>query len=437
MSHHDVKGKKLLILAGAAVHTKVVKAAREMGVYTIVTDYLQPEQSPAKQIADESLMYNIYDVDALVEYVRTHQVDGVLGFCIDPTQRPAQQIAEKAGLPAFGTREQVLALTDKTVFKKLCTETGVDIILSYDERDIAAGNIRYPVLVKPVDSRGSRGATECFNEEELLAAMPRARKESTNGGCIIEKYMTPDVNQDLTISYLVKNGEPVLVSLGDRHSGRREDNLDRQLVCTIQPSRFVKEYLAVADERIKGLIRHLGIKNGPVFFQGYWDGETVRLYDPGLRYPGNEYEQILAKATGVNLMKDVIPYCLGGEIEGFEEAQGCYDLNGKVCMQYMINVGPGTIGTYEGLDIIARHPNVVDVTQKHFIGDVIHSTGDVRHRAGEISVLCPRTYADMKEMIDFIQSHLVIKDTEGRNQIISPFDTAILDRWYHPKNPLL
>ena len=426
----NLQGKKLLILAGAAVHSKVVRAAKELGIYTIVADYLLPENSPAKQIADEYLMNNIYDIDELAEYIRQHNIDGVLGFCIDPTQRPAQQIAEKAGVPAFGSWEQVMALTDKTVFKKLCTDSGVDIILSYTEDDIARDTIEYPVLVKPVDSRGSRGAKQCFSATELLAAIPEAKKESSNGGCVIEKYMTPDINQDLTISYLVKNGEPILVSLGDRHSGRPEDNLDRQLVCTIQPSRFLNEYLATSDERIKNMIRRLGIKNAPVFFQGYWDGETVRLYDPGLRYPGNEYEQILAKATGVNLMKDIIPYCVGGEIEGFEEARGCYDLNGKVCLQYMVNVGPGTIGTFDGLDVIAKHPNVVDVTQKHFVGDVIRSTGDIHHRSAEISVLCERTHKAMKEIVEFIQSNLVVRDTEGRNQLISPFSTEILDKWY-------
>lgn len=428
-----IKGKKLLILAGAAVHTKVVKAAQELGLYVIVTDYLDPKNSPAKQLADEYLMNNIYDVDELVQYIKENHVDGVLGFCIDPTQRPAQQIAEKAGLPAFGTWEQVMALTDKKVFKQLCEDTGVDIIPSYSEDDIGKGIIEYPTLVKPVDSRGSRGAKECYTEEELVKAIPNAKKYSSNGGCIIEKYMTPDVCQDLTISYLVKDGEPTLVSLGDRHSGRKEDNLDRQLVCTIQPSRFTARFVSICDERIRDMIKYLGIKNGPVFFQGFWDGDTVRLYDPGLRYPGNEYEQILERATGVNLMKDIIPYCVGGEIRGYEEARGCYDLGGKVCLQYMVNVRPGTIGVYEGLDVIAKHPNIVDVTQKHFVGDVIDATGDIRHRAGEISVLCDRNCNSMKSMIEFIQSNLLILDEKGNNQIISPFDTGILNKWYKDK----
>ena len=63
----NLQGKKLLVLAGAAVHSKVVRAAKELGIYTIVADYLKPEESPAKQIADEYLMNNIFDVEELAQ----------------------------------------------------------------------------------------------------------------------------------------------------------------------------------------------------------------------------------------------------------------------------------------------------------------------------------------------------------------------------------
>ena len=43
-------GKQLLILGGAVQCVKVVEAAKEMGVYTIVAD--QAENSPAKKLAD-------------------------------------------------------------------------------------------------------------------------------------------------------------------------------------------------------------------------------------------------------------------------------------------------------------------------------------------------------------------------------------------------
>ena len=64
----NYKGKKLLILGGAGPHIKVVESAREMGIQTIVADYIP--DSPAKAIADVALMNNIYDIDELVQYGR-------------------------------------------------------------------------------------------------------------------------------------------------------------------------------------------------------------------------------------------------------------------------------------------------------------------------------------------------------------------------------
>ncbi len=419
--------KKLLILAGAGVHCKVVDAAKEMGIYTIVTDYLK--DSPAKLIADESLMYDINDVNALVNFCKENNVDGVLGFCIDPSQKPAQAIAERIGANQFGDRNQVFALTDKVAFKKLCTSAGVDIIPEYNSYEIDYTNIQFPVLVKPIDSRGSRGASVCKNIDELKIALPMAKKESSNGGAIIEKYM--DNNQDLTISYIVKDGEPILISVGDRYPGKAEDNLDRQLSCTIQPSIYMDMYVQNVNNRVINMIKKLGIQNGPVFMQGFVDGDTVRMYDPGIRLPGNEYERIFTCATGMNPMKSIISYIVGGEINDYDGGLvGSYNLNGKCAIQYMINVKDGEIAVFEGLDSIQEMPFVIDVQQKHFIGDIIKNTGDIRHRAGEISILVNRNIEEMSAAVELVQSTLHVRDTDGNNMLISEFNKDLISKAY-------
>lgn len=426
----DFKDKKILILAGAGPHTKVVESAKEMGIYTIVADYLPASRySPAKLVADESLMNNIFDVDELTLYGRENKIDGVVGFCIDPTQRPCQKIAENLQLQAFGTWDQVVALTDKKVFKQLCKVAGVDTIPEYFENDLESDIIQYPVLVKPIDSRGSRGTTVCHNIDELINALPIAKNESSDGDAIIEKYMAN--NQDLTISYLVKDGIPTLISLGDRYPGREEDNLERQLSCTIQPSRYVKLYMENVNNRVINMINHLGIKNGPVFMQGFVDGDTVRMYDPGIRLPGNEYERIYKAATGMDLMKSIISYIVGDKIDDYDgKIVGSYDLNGLCAIQYMINVGAGEIAKFDGLDEIEKDLRVIDIQQRHFVGDIIENTGDIKHRAGEISILVERNPKEMSDVIRFIQEKLVIEDKEGNNLIISPIDAKEIEDIY-------
>ena len=79
----NLRGKKLLILCGNVVHVKVVEAAKEMGVYTIVTDSLPLSDAPAKALADEALFFNVLDVDNIVNWCKQNKVDGVLNFCND------------------------------------------------------------------------------------------------------------------------------------------------------------------------------------------------------------------------------------------------------------------------------------------------------------------------------------------------------------------
>ena len=132
----NITGKKLLVLGGASVHVKLVKAAKELGAYVIVADNVPKAESPGKQVADEAWDINIYDVDLLVEKSVASGVEGVISGWLDPCQRPYQKICEKLNLPCYGTEEQFMFMTDKHAFKNMCHECGVDTIPEYTKEDI-------------------------------------------------------------------------------------------------------------------------------------------------------------------------------------------------------------------------------------------------------------------------------------------------------------
>lgn len=415
----SIVGKKILVLAGQDVHRKVVETAKEMGVYTVVADYL--DDSSAKKIADETSMISIMDVDAIVKFCNENHIDGVVNFCNDLASRIVQQVNDRLGFPNIGTWDQVLAFTNKEIFKKLCVEHGIDIIPEYTEEDVKSRNIEYPVLVKPIDSRGSRGSTICDNESELKDAIKIAKDNSMSGRILIEKYMAG--HQELSITYVIIDGEPYLISVGDRHSGKREFNVDKILSCMIQPSWFIDKYIKNIDYKVKNLIKSLGIKNTAVFMQGFVDGDTVRMFDPGYRFAGNEYERAFAKATGVNPMNSIITYALTGKMNDYNgKYKGSYDLNGKVAVQYMVNVRPGTISKFIGVEKIENHPNIIYVGHKYDIGAKIENTGSTNHRVFDITFLVERTKEAVNEVVEFVNSNLFVLDENGENMIVSEFD---------------
>lgn len=410
-----LKGKKLLILAGAAVHCKVVEAAKELGVYTVVTDYL--ETSPAKEIADEKWMLNIVDVDAIVEKCRQENIDGVLNFCIDPAQRPYQQICEKLNLPCYGTAQQFHFMTDKPSFKAFCQKNGIDTIPSYTVDDIADNKCEYPVFIKPTDSRGSRGQAVCYTKEEALSAVELATKESSDGGVVIEKFMYG--KQDFSMTYFVCNGTPYLIRTCDRYLGSVEDKLNKQCVCCVAPSKFSRLYVQNVHEKAVGFIKALGIQNGPIFMQGFVDGETVRFYDPGLRFPGGEYEKLLKEATGINLMSSLVEFALTGKItvpDGIDN--DLYLLNGHYTIQLPVTSRPGKIAVFDGLDEISQNEKVTTAFKRYDVGETVPETGDVRQRICEVALVIEKEDS-VRENIEWVLSKLTVSDEYGNNMLTS------------------
>ncbi|NLL56079.1 MAG: hypothetical protein GX242_02575, partial [Clostridiales bacterium] len=81
----SLKGKKLLILGGPALACDIVEKAKELGVYTIVTDWYEPNKSPAKLIADQYAMVSTADIDSLASFIKENKVDGVITSFIDST----------------------------------------------------------------------------------------------------------------------------------------------------------------------------------------------------------------------------------------------------------------------------------------------------------------------------------------------------------------
>ena len=307
--------KKILILGGAYQHCKLVKAARELGLYTIVTDNLP--NSPAKLIADQRLELDAFDVDGIVEFCQNEKVDAVLSSHLEATQRSYQQVCERLNLPCYCNEYQSQIMTDKEKFKQFCKEHGVDTIPSYDVDLVRKGDpdhvIQYPVLVKPARSRGSRGQSICRNLEQLREGVAKAEKESWNGNAIIEKFM--EGYRDFAVSYLFVNGEGYVTRTTDRYLGSPECGLSSVTIGTASPSCFTQKYMEHVHPRVVNMFKAMGMTDGPVFMQGFIDGDTVRFYDPGLRFPGSEYDVMFVKLVGTDIIKMMVNFAVTCKME--------------------------------------------------------------------------------------------------------------------------
>ena len=421
---NDLSGKKLLILGGSYQHRKIVKKAKELGIETYLTDYLDTERSPAKQMADHRYMINITETDALIELCKKENIDGIIAPYLDVTQLPYFEICKAMGYPCFGDEYQHKILTDKREFTGFCREHGTDVIPSYTVEQIERNEVEYPILIKPADSRGSRGQTVCRSINDVEKAIRFAKSESRSGGVIAEKYMGR--TNDIQLAYIVIDGEPILYKVEDRYSGEPADGLDKIAIACVSPSVHEKLYREKADKKVKEMIRALKLKNSPVFIQAFMDGETARLYDPGIRMPGDDYDDAHKILTGIDIPELLIRFALTGEMSANTAELIKTTRLDKYAVMILPCLKPGKIKTIEGIDKIKRNTNIVTFSSAYAEGDVVKSENTVKQRFGEFVMTASDKY-ELKSLIDWLFATLHVYDENGEDMLIAKFDTALLE----------
>lgn len=421
----DLNGKKLLILGGPALACDIVETARSMGVYTMVTDWYTPEQMPAKKIADKYFMTSNADVDAVVKLIKEEGIDGVLTGFTDSTLTYYQQICEKAGLPCYATAEQFEITSNKGKFKELCKKFEIPVVKEYnidnrlDSKSLL--NIKYPVIVKPVDNSGARGIKICYNENQLKEAYQNALSFSESKRVIVERYMT---SKEVAIFYFIDNGQIYLTGMGDRHTKRNQDGVIPLPVAYTFPSKHLKNYQHSLNQKVMEMFKSIGMKNGMVFIQSFIENGECVFYEMGYRLTGSLEHKILEELIGVNTMKMLISFALTGKMayNNIEYNNIDPDFKKPACNITFLSK-PGKISKIYGSDELKKIPGVVYALKSYQEGDTIPLKAK-----GTLMQVILRVFAiadnnnSLANIMDQVHNTFKVISSTGENMLLEPFN---------------
>lgn len=180
-----------MILGGSRYIIPVVEKAHAMGIYVITCDYL-PDNIGHKY-SDEYHNVSITDKENVLELAKKLQIDGIVSFATDPGVVTAAYVAEKMGLPGCPYKS-VEILQNKDKFRKFLSDNNFNVpkAQGYSSKEEALEGIKHfllPVIVKPVDSAGSKGVSRVDKLEELGAALDDAFEHSLSGRVIVEEFL--------------------------------------------------------------------------------------------------------------------------------------------------------------------------------------------------------------------------------------------------------
>ena len=305
--------KKLLLLGGARYLLPVIEEAHRLGIYVITCDYL-PDNA-AHKFSDEYRNVSITDRDAVLETALALGIDGIMSFACDPGVTTAAYVAEKMGLPFAGSYEAVSILQNKGRFRRFLAEHGFNVpwARSYTEADEAladAAAFRWPMIVKPVDSAGSKGVTRVDGPGELAAAIARAKEFSLCGGFIIEQFIQQQGSSSDSDCFSV-NGELRYCSFDDQLFDRSVEN-PYTPAAYIWPSTMPEWAQKELRGELQRLITLLGLRTSLYNIETRLgtDGRTY-IMEVSPRGGGNRLSEVLAMAAGTNLIANAVKAAVG------------------------------------------------------------------------------------------------------------------------------
>lgn len=305
--------KKLMLLGGLRYLLPVIEEAHKLGIYVVTVDYLP--DNIAHKYSDEYHNVSILDKEAVLDLARELEIDGIMSFAVDPGVVTAAYVAEKMNLPFQGSYKSVSILQDKAKFRKFLTDNGFNVpkAKGYDNIESALSDTSYfnwPVIVKPVDSAGSKGVTRVDCKEKLKDAIKFALSESHNGHFIIEDFLEKDGNSSDTDCFSI-DGDLCFCSFSNQLFDENATNPYTPSAYT-WPSSMPVETQNELKSELQRLVSLLDLKTGIYNVETRLckdDKPYIMEFTP--RGGGNRLSEMLDIAAEAHLIENAVKTAVG------------------------------------------------------------------------------------------------------------------------------
>ena len=398
--------KKALVLAGGIAQVALLEELKSRGYRTLLAD-MNPH-CVAAPFADEFYPVSAMDVDGIVQLAREQQVDLVLTACADQILVAEVLACERLGLPTYLDAETTMLVSDKHYMKEVFVKNGIPTarfttLDHFDEEKIA--DLRYPLVVKPVDAYSSRGVRKCRNIEEVRTYLDNAIQISRSKTAVLEEYIE---GQELTVEAFVRNGKATVLCIGSKNKLK---NGGFVLSGSLYPADLPADLIEEIGQTTQKIADAFHLVHSPININMITDGKHGYVLEFCARTGGFVKYEITKIMSGFDPIKAIVDLH-----EGIVPEIGELRSENRYLMTCYLYCSEGELDRYEGFEqmheqgIISRY-YLVRKPGHRFKG--IDSNGD---RAAGFFVQ-DDDYDTLLSKFETAVSNLKVLDRDGNNLV--------------------
>jgi biotin carboxylase len=376
----------LLVVSGGVEAITGIHRAREMGLHVVVSD--GSPSAPGLRAGDDRLLASTYDVEATVAAARRYdrevrRIDGVICIAADVPLTVAS-VAHELGLPGVPLEAARLSI-DKLAMKRRLAERGVAVpwfAAASTPADLR-GHVAeqgYPLVVKPVDSRGARGVLLLRDERtDLEWAHETALRESPSGRVMVERFIE---GPQLSTESLVVDGVAHTIGLVDRNY----EQLERFAPHIIEdggqlPARLTPDERTAVCELIQRAAEAFAVSAGVIKGDIVLCDREPYVIEIALRLSGGyQCTHEIPLSTGVDFLREALRIALGER----PEARDLEPRRSTGVAQRWIFPAPGRVRRIADAEAVSARPEIALCELRAAVGDTVAPMSSHTTRAGVV-----------------------------------------------------
>ena len=370
--------KKILILGAGIYQVPLIKAARRLGIYSIVVSI--PGNYPGFALADQVYYENTTDYAKILEIAKEEKIDGIVTAGTDVAVITIGKVCDALGLTGLSEQAAVIA-TDKLLMKEVYEAGGVRTARYrkvYFDNDAYADQISeltLPLMFKSVDSSGSRGIVKVDAPEKFDSARETVRANTRSDYFIVEEFID---GEEFGAQAFVRNGKIEFILPHGDYVFKGDTGVP---VGHFAPYDLSEEVLEDARLQLIGAIKAMKLDNCAINADFIMkDGKTYVL-----EIGGRSGATCLAELTAIyydfDYYEKILQTALGEEVSF---APGSAAKNGGVpnASKLLISDKDGVIVSQTNSN--DPDPDICEVQFDYKPGDEVHAFRVGPHRIGHV-----------------------------------------------------
>lgn len=398
--------KKIMILGAGSGQVPFINISHKLGAEVIAVSI--NGNYPGIKIADKFYDVDTRDKEKILEIAKAEKIDAITTDQTDVSITAVAYVAEKLGLKGIGY-ERALTYTNKYMMRNAAKAAGVGVpgYFKTDNLEEALEKIKdltFPLIIKPVDSSGSRGVVKLDNVEMLKEHFETSRSFSLAKDVIIEEFVT---GTEYIVDGFAIDGKYINTDLSIKDFFHLPNMCIPQM-CMFTCASVIDDYVEKKVlEANKKLVDYIGLPFGITHAAYIYDPkkDEVFLVEIAARGGGDFISSHLTpKACGIDTNTYMLDYLLNDKVIDVDSLK----LSGKVSGYTSFGLKEGVVKRVEGIDIIKSlkgmdNPNI-DIIKP---GLKAHALRDNTDKYGPM-LFSGETREDCFEIIDKVKECLKI-----------------------------